>query len=73
MKNDTSKPSQGAENSLSIDGDKTSKVFTNFSCTNKSKFELITMQEIIEAGKKENGKEKKVDLKKMVKEAKDRN
>jgi len=30
------------------------------------------MQEIIEDGKKVNGKEKKIDLKKMVKEAKDR-
>ena len=31
------------------------------------------MQEIVEAGKKENGKDKKIDLKKMVKDAKDRN
>jgi hypothetical protein len=38
VKNDTSKASFGPENSLSIDGDKASKVFTNFTCTNKSKF-----------------------------------
>ena len=38
VKNDTSKASFGPENSLSIDGDKASKVFTGFTCTNKSKY-----------------------------------
>ena len=72
VKTDTSKPTQGVENSLSIDGEKTSRVFTSFSCTDKSKFELITMEQIIEEGKKTTNKDKKVDLKAMVKESKER-